>query len=109
MTQSGTADQQSTDAALTPKASGSDASAPRPALELRSARSNLPTYSNRRPVDPSPVQVSHTVSIAGRRPVMSSQLAKQNQVDLTKAPSYFNRPIAPNTTEDASTLMGYLD
>ncbi|MEY2977161.1 MAG: hypothetical protein ACO31I_12000 [Prochlorotrichaceae cyanobacterium] len=60
-----------------------------------------------RPIDPSPVQVSHTVSIAGTRPVMADPRQVPNF--LHQAPKILNRPIAPNETEDNNRLLEYLD
>jgi hypothetical protein len=60
-----------------------------------------------RPIDPSQIDVSYTVSIAGTRPVMRSPQA--GGTNFRSSPSIHNRPIAPNQTEDSNTLMGYLD
>lgn len=60
-----------------------------------------------RPIDPSPVRVSHTVSIAGTRPVMADP--RQSPDVLRQAPKIMNRPIAPNQTEDSNRILEYLD
>lgn len=60
-----------------------------------------------RPIDPSPVRVSHTVSIAGTRPVMVDP--RQAGDNLRQAPKILGRPIAPNQTEDSNRLLEYLD
>ena len=78
---------------------------PRPGLQVSDR--NLPRLANR-PVDPSPIQISHTVSLAGRRPVGVSPHMASN-LNFRSSPSIFNRPIAPNEAEDTSGLMGYLD
>lgn len=62
-----------------------------------------------RPVDPSPVRVSHTISIAGTRPVMANTPPNTHIADLRKAPMMLNRPIAPNQTEDSTRILEYLD
>jgi hypothetical protein len=61
----------------------------------------------RRPIDPSPVQVSHTVSMAGTRPVMVTPPSAASH--LSHAPKILNRPIASNVTEDNNRLLEYLD
>jgi hypothetical protein len=78
---------------------------PRPGLQMSDR--NLPRLANR-PVDPSPIQISHTVSLAGLRPVgVSPKMA--STLNFRSSPSIFNRPVAPNEVEDTSGLMGYLD
>lgn len=62
-----------------------------------------------RPIDPSPIQISHTVSLAGQRPVGVSPTYAPNPVNLRKAKSVMNRPIASNETQGQDALMGYLD
>lgn len=72
------------------------------------AYSSSPDYSMRnRPIDPSQIDISHTVSIAGTRPVMRNPQA--SGLDIRSRRMIHNRPIAPNETEDSNTLMGYLD
>lgn len=72
------------------------------------APSSTPVYSMRnRPIDPSQIDISYTVSIAGTRPVMRSP--KSTGANFRSSPSIHNRPIAPNQTEDSNALMGYLD
>lgn len=72
------------------------------------APTSAPVYSMRnRPIDPSQLDISHTVSIAGTRPVMRSP--QSGSTNFRSSPSIHNRPIAPNQTEDSNTLMGYLD
>jgi hypothetical protein len=80
----------------------------RRALNLKSTKSRpgLPGLIPR-PIDPSPVQVSHTVSIAGTRPVMADPRRAPDV--LRQAPKILNRPIAPNETEDSNRLLEYLD
>ena len=62
-----------------------------------------------RPIDPSPVHVSHTVSIAGTRPVMRNPRHVMDSIDFVHAPRILNRPIAPNVTEESNQLLEYLD
>jgi hypothetical protein len=72
-------------------------------------RTTPPDYSMRnRPIDPSQIDVSYTVSIAGTRPVMRSPQSGVG-LDIRSKRMIHNRPIAPNETEDSNTLMGYLD
>ena len=91
--------------------------APLPAQSISRVPLNLqPTKSTpapsgliRRPIDPSPVQVSYTVSIAGTRPVMMTPPQSSQAMDLRKAPTILNRPIASNETEDTTRILEYLD
>lgn len=91
--------------------------APLPAQSISRVPLNLqPTKSApapsglvRRPIDPSPVQVSYTVSIAGTRPVMMTPPQSSQSMDLRKAPTILNRPIASNETEDTTRILEYLD
>ena len=91
--------------------------APLPAQSISRVPLNLqPTKSApapsgliRRPIDPSPVQVSYTVSIAGTRPVMMTPPQSSQAMDLRKAPTILNRPIASNETEDTTRILEYLD
>ena len=80
----------------------------RRALNLKSTKSRpgLPGLIPR-PIDPSPVRISHTVSIAGTRPVMADP--RKIPDVLRQAPKILNRPIAPNQTEDSNRLLEYLD
>jgi hypothetical protein len=75
-------------------------------LNFAKSRPGLPGLIPR-PIDPSPVRVSHTVSIAGTRPVMADP--RKIPDVLRQAPKILNRPIAPNQTEDSNRLLEYLD
>lgn len=82
----------------------------RPPLNLQPVKSKMSTPGLvRRPIDPSPVRVSHTVSIAGTRPVMANPRSSGESLYLNQAPKILNRPIAPNVTEDTQRLLEYLD
>ncbi|MGA1624639.1 MAG: hypothetical protein ACO4AJ_03265 [Prochlorothrix sp.] len=84
---------------------------PRPVLNLQHTPKSAIAVARQRPIDPSPVQVSYTVSLAGTRPVMRSEVHSPTQVplDFTKSPRVMNRPVAPNTTEDSTKMLEYLD
>lgn len=60
-----------------------------------------------RPVDPSPIQVSHTVSMAGQRPIGVSENTGPVRFDPSR--TILNRPIAPNATAADDALLEYLD
>lgn len=91
-----------------PKASTKSADvvalSPRSALNLQSAAA--PGLANR-PIDPSPIQVSRSVSLAGVRPIGVS--VNPQPIILQPTSMVLNRPIANNSTDDDDTLMGYLD
>ena len=101
--------------AVTPPAESSSAlpvpSTSRVPLNLQPTKSSMSSPSGlvRRPIDPSPVQVSYTVSIAGTRPVMANPKQYSGYVDLRKAPMIANRPVASNQTEDTDRILEYLD
>ncbi|MFZ4665320.1 MAG: hypothetical protein ACOYME_02710 [Prochlorotrichaceae cyanobacterium] len=79
-------------------------------LNLQPTKSTpAPSGLVRRPIDPSPVQVSYTVSIAGTRPVMMTPPQSSQAMDLRRAPTVLNRPIASNETEDTARILEYLD
>lgn len=83
---------------------------PRPILDLQPSRRSSLAVAYKRPIDPSPVQVSYTVSLAGTRPVMRNSVnPTQTPIDFTATPYVMNRPIAPNTTEDNTKMLEYLD
>lgn len=61
-----------------------------------------------RPVDPSPIQVSHTVRLGGVRPIGVSN--DPAGIDFAKAKkTRLNRPIAPNTSANDDAMVEYLD
>ncbi len=60
-----------------------------------------------RPIDPSPIQVSHTVRMAGDRPIGVSKDPKSR--DFSQSKTILNRPIAPNTSADDNAMVEYLD
>jgi hypothetical protein len=98
-------------AKLAPKAkpaakdgSGVVALTPRSSHNLKSDAA--PGLANR-PIDPSPIQVSRSVSLAGIRPIGIS--VNPQPIVLTPTSMVLNRPIADNSTDDDNTLMGYLD
>lgn len=74
------------------------------ALRLHRHRSHS---MDNRPVDPSPIQVSHTVSMAGQRPIGVSD--DRGPVRFSQSRTILNRPIAPNRTVADDTLLEYLD
>ena len=83
---------------------------PRPVLDLQPSRTRALSFAGKRPIDPSPVQVSYTVSLAGTRPVMRNTVnPAQQPINFKKTPYVMNRPIAPNTTEDSTKMLEYLD
>jgi hypothetical protein len=89
-----------------PKAgsSGVVALSPRSSHNLKSDAA--PGLANR-PIDPSPIQISRSVSLAGIRPIGIS--VNPQPIVLTPTSMVLNRPIADNSTDDDDTLMGYLD
>ncbi len=92
------------------KATSKDSSGGVVALSPRSSH-NLksdaaPGLANR-PIDPSPIQISRSVSLAGIRPIGIS--VNPQPIVLTPTSMVLNRPIADNNTDDDNTLMGYLD
>lgn len=87
-----------------PKASRVEPVAERSALALKRHRSHS---MDNRPVDPSPINVSHTVRMAGQRPIGVSD--NRGKVDFSKSPTILNRPIAPNSTADDKAMVEYLD
>ena len=87
-----------------PTTSEQPASSQRGALSLQRHRSHS---MDNRPVDPSPIQVSHTVSMAGQRPIGVSD--NEGPVRFNKSRTILNRPIAPNTTAADDAMLEYLD
>jgi hypothetical protein len=65
-------------------------------------------YTDNRPVDPSPIQVSQTVRMAGLRPIGSSPHSDAS-ANFSQSPMIMNRPIAPNNTPQDDEMLGYLD
>ncbi len=61
-----------------------------------------------RPVSPSNVQVSHTVSLAGVRPVMVDPRGTGDR-NFGNSPRILNRPIASNESDETNAMLGYLD
>jgi hypothetical protein len=84
--------------------SGVVALSPRSSHNLKSDAA--PGLANR-PIDPSPIQISRSVSLAGIRPIGIS--VNPQPIVLTPTSMVLNRPIADNSTDDDDTLMGYLD
>ncbi len=105
--------QPDTDSAANPAADQPTAETHQPRITSRTARSALalhqhPSHSmDNRPVDPSPIQISHTVRMAGQRPIGVSN--HKNGVNFSQSPSIMNRPIAPNSTPEDDSLIEYLD
>ncbi|NJN29607.1 MAG: hypothetical protein HC824_03475 [Synechococcales cyanobacterium RM1_1_8] len=67
-------------------------------------------YTDNRPVDPSPIQVSQTVRMAGLRPIGASpNINGSPSPNFTQSPQIMNRPIAPNTSPADEEMLGYLD
>lgn len=63
---------------------------------------------NNRPVDPSPIQVSQTVRIAGLRPIgVSPDL--NGSTNFSQSSTRMNRPIASNSDPRDDEMFGYLD
>ncbi len=96
--------EESDSSAAAPKADRAKPASDRSALALKRHRSHS---MDNRPVDPSPINVSHTVRMAGQRPIGTSE--NKGQVDFSKSPTILNRPIAPNSTADDKALVEYLD
>lgn len=82
---------------------------PRPPLNLQPTRRGSLKVAGNRPIDPSPIQVSYTVSLAGTRPVGSNENPGSAGVDFKHTPYVMNRPVAPNQTEDSTKMLEYLD
>jgi hypothetical protein len=93
-----------TDAATPINLSPAPAKQPGDALALPRHKSHS---MDNRPVDPSPIQVSHTVRMAGDRPIGVSENPESR--DFSKSKSILNRPIAPNTSTDDDAMVEYLD
>ncbi len=67
-------------------------------------------YTDNRPVDPSPINVSQTVRMAGNRPIQASPgMSGETQPNFNDSPQIMNRPIASNTSPDEEEILGYLD
>ncbi|WP_017711287.1 hypothetical protein [Prochlorothrix hollandica] len=81
----------------------------RPVLDLQPSQSRNLTVAGNRPVDPSAMQVSYTVSLAGIRPIMRNEVSSAQAIDFKTTAYHMNRPVAPNETEDSTKMLEYLD
>lgn len=99
---------------VTPVEAAAETVAIAPANPGRPARPTIGHYPERsirelnRPVSPSTVEVSHTVSLAGVRPVMADPRGTGDR-NFSNSPRILNRPIASNDSDDTNSMLGYLD